>query len=376
MKKLLFTAILLISISDIFAFTTQGNWRWRNDDGSETSATWKAAQNTPITISGGAETLRLRIELYNDPLNPGGTLDGAFFEVSSDSLNWDTLKTVADRGQPFVLAGTSPNVTDLQPTTQQLSSPHEPNFTAGKVIVSSTKLPAATLGTDFGTEYEYVFKPTTNIKAGAKYYFRVDAATYIAANPLPSLKVAGVLGVSLSDFSVKKDGKKVVLRWTTSSEQNNDRFEVQRSNDLNSWTTIASTKGNGTSNEVHNYQTTDENPSTGVSYYRLKQFDKDGQFTFSTIKSVNIFAARQAAVTVSPNPIVDGIHFTINNADANNVSVLLINTNGKTVYQEQIKNVSAGTNYKLNMQQKPAPGMYILNLRAQGISENIKIVIP
>ena len=376
MKKLLFIAILLISISDIFAFTTQGNWRWRNDDGSQTSATWKAAQNTPITISGSTETLRLRIELYNDPLNPGGTLDDAFFEVSSDSLTWDTLKTVADRGQPFVLAGTSPNVTNLQPTTQQLSSPHEPNFVAGKVIISSTKLPAATVGTDFGTEYEYVFKPTTNIKPGATYYFRVDAATYIAANPLPSLKVTGVLEVSLSDFYIKKDGKKVVLRWTTSSEQNNDRFEVQRSSNLTDWTTIASTKGNGTSNQVHNYQIEDENPTTGISYYRLKQFDQDGNFAFSTIKSLNIVAARKAVVTVSPNPIVDGIHFTINNSNANNVSVLLINTNGKTVYQEQIKNVSAGTNYKLNMQQKPAPGMYILNLRAQGISENIKIVIP
>jgi hypothetical protein len=376
MKKLLFTAILLISISDIFAFTTQGSWRWRNDDGSEASATWKAAQNAPITISGSAETLRLRIELYNDPANPGGLLDDAYFEVSSDSLSWDTLKTVADKGQPFVLVGTSPNVTDLMATTQQLTSPHAASFAPGKVIVSSTQLPPATVGTGFGTEYEYVFKPTANLKSGATYYFRVDAANYIAANPLPSLKVAGVLSVTLSDFFVKKDGKKAVLRWTTSSEQNNDHFEVERSNNLKEWTTIATTTGNGTSNEVYNYEVYDQSPSNGVNYYRLKQFDLDGRFTLSAVTSLNFFAARGTAVTVSPNPIVDGIHFTINNADANNVSVLLINTNGKTVYREQIKNVSAGRNYKLNMQQKPAPGMYILNLRAEGISENIKIIIP
>ncbi len=375
MKKLLVLTILLTSFSDIFAFTTQGNWRWRKDNGSEVTATWIAAQNTAITISSTSETLRLRIELYNDAANPGGTLDGAFFESSSDNVNWDTIKAVVDKAQPFMLVGTSPNVTDLQPTTQQLTSPHYTIFMAGREIVSSTKLPAATVGTDGGTEYEYVFKPTTNIKSATTYFFRVDAATYIPANPLPSLTTATVLSVQLTNFTAKIEGKTAKIEWSTSSEQNNDKFEVERSNNLTDWKVISTIKGNGTTDEVHNYTTYDQSPFESLNYYRLKQYDLDGKVTVSAVKSLNFSSNQPAFVTVSPNPARDAVNFRINNAGANNVAVSLINTNGKIIHQEEIESVDAGKLYKLNMQQKPAPGIYILSLKSKTFNENIKIVI-
>ena len=71
MKKILILIVLLTAYSNIFAFLTQANWRWRNDDGSETTATWKAAQNTHPMIAHDStgDILRLRLEVYN---NTGG----------------------------------------------------------------------------------------------------------------------------------------------------------------------------------------------------------------------------------------------------------------------------------------------------------------
>ncbi|MEJ7585974.1 MAG: hypothetical protein WKI04_00280 [Ferruginibacter sp.] len=72
MKKILMLAVLLTTYNNIFAFLTQANWRWRNDNGSQTTATWKAIQNMPVTITSVDENIRLRMEVYN---NTGAAVD-------------------------------------------------------------------------------------------------------------------------------------------------------------------------------------------------------------------------------------------------------------------------------------------------------------
>ncbi|RYZ98660.1 MAG: hypothetical protein EOP47_18780, partial [Sphingobacteriaceae bacterium] len=63
-KLLLFAFLLLASYSNVFAYLTQGHFRWRNNDGTETTATWKAGQDTAIKIT-DHKAIRLRIEISN-----------------------------------------------------------------------------------------------------------------------------------------------------------------------------------------------------------------------------------------------------------------------------------------------------------------------
>src|SRR5690242_12573174 len=100
MKKIVLILALLVCCNELFAFTTQSVWRWRKDDGSETSATWIAPQNTAINISSSDSTLRLRIELYNS--GGGGLLDGAYLESSTDSTfpTYDTIVLDARDNNP------------------------------------------------------------------------------------------------------------------------------------------------------------------------------------------------------------------------------------------------------------------------------------
>ena len=377
MKKLFLLTVLLSCFSSIFALTTQGNWRWRKDNGTQITATWIAAQNTPIVLTNNTDTLRLRIELYNDPANPGGTLSDAFFEDSSNQAGarWNRIKVLPDADDAFKLAGTSPNVINLEPTTQQLTSPHSPSFAPGKVIVASDSLPASTVGDNFGTEYEYVFVPTANLKPNVTYYFRVNAANYPAGMALPNLTTSVVLPVKLIAFSARTDGKKVTLTWTTESEQNNDRFEVEKSTDGRGWRSIATVKGSGTTNQARNYTSYDDQPATGTNYYRLKQFDLDGKFSISDVRSVKFGTSQNVLVSISPNPVRDVVNFKVTGFAATNVTAVFSDANGKVIHQQKFANLQDGTLNQLNLRQKPMAGMYVLKLQAEGMSESIKVVV-
>ena len=80
----------------------------------------------------------------------------------------------------------------------------------------------------------------------------------------------------------------VFLDWQTASEQNNSHFEVQYSTNGMDFKTIGIVNGNGTTTENSDYFFVDKNPSNGINYYRLKQVDFNGQFEYSTVKSIVI----------------------------------------------------------------------------------------
>jgi hypothetical protein len=112
---------------------------------------------------------------------------------------------------------------------------------------------------------------------------------------------AAVLPVSLIDFEVFDSDPKIVLSWSTALENNNSHFEIQRSSTSNTWGSIGRVTGQGNSLEKKDYKFVDTNPNRGINYYRLKQFDFDGQFEYSNVVSINF--DRENNPTVYPNPV-------------------------------------------------------------------------
>ena len=96
-----------------------------------------------------------------------------------------------------------------------------------------------------------------------------------------------------------------VLAWETASEENNAGFEIQKSADAKNWETISFVEGNGTSLEVNNYEYLDENTTSNIEYYRLKQVDLDGAFEFSSIVAIQKEGKKQSNWKTYPNPVVD-----------------------------------------------------------------------
>ena len=86
----------------------------------------------------------------------------------------------------------------------------------------------------------------------------------------------GPLSIELVDFQAVCDNGLVKLTWTTSNEDNNSYFTVQRSTDLQTWQEVGRVAGQAVSHGNITYQLYDEIPNTQTTYYRLSQTDLDG----------------------------------------------------------------------------------------------------
>lgn len=93
----------------------------------------------------------------------------------------------------------------------------------------------------------------------------------------------------------------ITYRWTTSSEENNDYFEVEKSTDGVFWNKIGKVHGSGNSYENVSYEFIDNNPIHGYNLYRLKQFDFNGEFQYSPIQKY-FWDGNEAGITIYPNP--------------------------------------------------------------------------
>jgi hypothetical protein len=112
------------------------------------------------------------------------------------------------------------------------------------------------------------------------------------------------LPVELSSFASVAQGRTVVLNWSTRTEKNSDRFEVERSLESGSnWTTIASVKAAVLSNSPKNYTYSDTKLQSGKYQYRLKMIDNDGTFSYSSVEAAVVAIPKDFAVSQNyPNP--------------------------------------------------------------------------
>ena len=146
-----------------------------------------------------------------------------------------------------------------------------------------------------------------------------DLLLNIGSAPLP---------IELVSFNVHQtEDLKVRIDWQTASEINNDFFTIERSIDAINWEELKNIEGAGNSVQLINYSTIDEKPIWGISYYRLKQTDFDGQYSYSKIESINIDRLADSQVTIFPNPTNNRI--TINGDKRELEQIRIFNMHGK-----------------------------------------------
>ena len=95
------------------------------------------------------------------------------------------------------------------------------------------------------------------------------------------------LPVSLVVFTATRQNNEAVLQWETAQEENSGSFIIERSSDGKSFGAIGTVAAAGNSSSARNYEFTDQTPQPNANYYRLKQTDIDGTFTYSPVKVVN-----------------------------------------------------------------------------------------
>ncbi len=171
--------------------------------------------------------------------------------------------------------------------------------------------------------------------------------------------INGVLPVSWASFEILNLNNSNRLSWSTNSETNNGHFEVERSTDANVFETIGQVKGNGNSSVTNHYMFIDEQPLAGVTYYRIKQVDFDGQFSYSDVREVN--NERITPVITSPNPFQTTLTLQLNNAAQVPTSIELVDLTGKVRYYHLAEVTEVNPQFQLSVADLPA-GIYFVRV--------------
>ena len=167
------------------------------------------------------------------------------------------------------------------------------------------------------------------------------------------------------------------LKWQTASEKDNDYFTVERSINETDFESVAKVKGAGTSTTVKTYSIIDFYPFSGIAYYRLKQTDYDGTYTYSEVKSVKNIAENRKSLklyNISPNPFKDRFTINFNCATAGKGSVSIFNGSGQLVYDKNIETVIADNKLIFTEGEQLSSGTYILSLKINEETVTKKIV--
>jgi hypothetical protein len=113
------------------------------------------------------------------------------------------------------------------------------------------------------------------------------------------------LPVELIDFSARAMEGEVLLGWATATETNNDFFTIERSHDGRTFQKIATIPGKGNSLVLNEYSFLDDDPLNGINYYRLKQTDFDGQFSYSDIETVEF--RNENSIKIYPTLVAESL---------------------------------------------------------------------
>ena len=219
-------------------------------------------------------------------------------------------------------------------------------------------------GTASGTPAAGSVSTTTRVNSFSPFTFGSTSNTF---NPLP---------IKLLKFSVFKDGDRVLLNWTTASEINNDYFEIERSADGKTFESIKKIEGSGNSKEKIFYETYDPSPIKGqYSYYRLKQTDYDGAFTYSKVEAIFLGEEKKLELTLFPNPVTGNELFVRSPLlVSERITYRIFDMTGNLVSEETTSGLESEASV-LTVQAPERKGVYILHLNSAGENLVSKFVV-
>lgn len=177
------------------------------------------------------------------------------------------------------------------------------------------------------------------------------------------------LPITLVAFTAElTDAQTTDLNWQTASETNNDFFTVERSLDGTQWETLTIVDGAGNSSVLQSYSARDPYPQAPATYYRLKQTDFNGDFTYSDIRAVSPMPLREA-LSVYPNPASS--HVVVNRGSEDLVQIRLLNAMGQAV---EVAQLTTGNQTQLEVSAL-ASGVYFITVLESGKLTSQKLVV-
>jgi hypothetical protein len=223
---------------------------------------------------------------------------------------------------------------------------------------------------DNNTEPTY---PKDIIGIGSQFNSYQILPRYYTSDFLP----CGTVPVELVSFSADVSDGNVLLSWTTATEKNNSGFDVEKSIDNSNFTKIGFVNGNGTTteNKVYSFLDTDLGKAKEY-YYRLKQIDFNGSFSYSKVVQVstNLISTFELKQNY-PNPFNPSTQISFSLAQNGFVTLAVFNLIGQEVKTLINGNMEAGS-HSITFDASGLPtGVYIYKLTSPGSTQTKKMMI-
>ncbi|MCG8330408.1 MAG: T9SS type A sorting domain-containing protein [Chitinophagales bacterium] len=178
---------------------------------------------------------------------------------------------------------------------------------------------------------------------------------------------AALLPIELLTFKGRQQSNSLLLEWSTATEINNDYMLIEHATDGRHFTEIGKVAGAGTSTTIQHYSFKHEQAVNGINYYRLKQVDYDGKFTYHHIIPVT-FEGGAGIVSIFPNPANDRLNIQLSVWTEGELSMQILDKKGRIIEEEQqpASNIISMDVHTLQS------GMYFLRILAADRSEIIR----
>jgi hypothetical protein len=176
------------------------------------------------------------------------------------------------------------------------------------------------------------------------------------------------LPLNLVAFSASIKENTANLKWSTKNEQHASHFEVEQSSNSREWNKVAIVPAKNTASA--NYSSV-VNFTGNKQYYRLKMVDTDGKFSYSS--TVLVKAGGNEKFDLPATAIRSELKFKVN-SEAASISAELISLSGQKVAAEKFNHTGGETTFRMNVSNLQ-PGIYILNLTANGDRTAYRIII-
>ena len=174
-----------------------------------------------------------------------------------------------------------------------------------------------------------------------------------------------ILPIELVYFDAKKDGDRVNLTWMTAIEENNDYFTIERSADGIMFEELTTVTGAGNSKTSISYEWIDYDTPEGLVYYKLKQTDYNGAFSYSDIISLSNGNKNDAVAVMSivPNPVESEFRtFVKSDKDGEIMLNVVQNSTGQTVFTKKVQVKAGVTEVHGQLSSDLQEGMYLLQI--------------
>ncbi|MCK6648345.1 MAG: T9SS type A sorting domain-containing protein [Bacteroidia bacterium] len=219
-----------------------------------------------------------------------------------------------------------------------------------------TGMTAAGTGTSASACQNRPYLTPLAVTAGQIYVLLVDGYTP-SAQPF-DLNWGGTAGLSctpivlpieLINFTGKPYGKSNIIEWTTATEINNDYFTLEKSLNGIDFDILTTVKGAGMSSETKNYVVTDPNPFSNITYYRLKQTDYNGKYSYSEIIAIENSYEGFAVSNIHPNPTNSDLYFDFFTPTSGVINIQVLDYTGRIILEENVSVVQGKTNLNTKM---------------------------